>query len=329
MNGKNSLTTFLPPTWPMVRLKHIASICYGKALPKDDREETGKVPVFGSSKTTGFHDIAYHSKPSIVIGRKGSVGSIQYVDVPFWPIDTVFFLDDVLPCVELRFLAAAINYFGLDRYKIVVGVPGINRTDLENFCFPLPPLSEQQRIVEILHEAEEIRRLREMAEAKASKTIPSMFISFFGDPGDNPNNWPKYPLSSLAEKYSDGPFGSNLKSSHYTDRGVRVVRLQNIGVGSFLDDDQAFISEEHFESLSKHECLPGDVLIGTLGDPNLRACLLPQQMERALNKADCVQFRADRSIVTGAYVCWTLNMPGTLRMAERLQAGQTSVMSRL
>src|SRR5205823_5312771 len=87
--------------------------------------------------------------------------------------------------------------------------------------------------------------------------------------------------------------------------------------------DEAFITEEHFETLSKHECLPGDVLIGTLGEPNLRACILPKAVERALNKADCVQFRPDHSKVTAAYICWLLNMPGSLRMAQSLQAGQT------
>lgn len=323
MNGDLSLTSMLPVTWRMARLKHVASARYGKALPTDSREKAGQVPVFGSSTTTGFHDVAFHQKPSIVIGRKGTVGSVQYVNVPFWPIDTVFFLDNVSPCVDLRFLAAALTYFGLERYKIVVGVPGINRGDLENFQFPLPPLSEQQRIVDILQEAEEIRRFRAEAEAKTAELIPRFFISVFGDPGQNPKKWPRETLASLAEKYSDGPFGSNLKSSHYVDRGVRVVRLQNIGVGSFLGDDEAFISEEHFASLAKHECLPGDVLIGTLGDPNLRACILPIKVGRALNKADCVQFRPDRSKVTAAYACWLLNMPGTLRMAQSLQAGQT------
>ncbi len=202
-------------------------------------------------------------------------------------------------------------------------IAGITRDSLALEQIPLPPLSEQQRIVEILQEAEEICRLRAEAEAKTTELIPRLFISIFGDPGQNPKKWSRHPLSSLAEKYSDGPFGSNLKSSHYTDRGVRVIRLQNIGVGFFLGDDEAFISEGHFAPLAKHGCLPGDVLIGTLGDPNLRACILPKEVGRALNKADCVQFRPDRSKVTAAYVCWLLNMPGTLRMAQSLQAGQT------
>lgn len=85
----------------------------------------------------------------------------------------------------------------------------------------------------------------------------------------------------------------------------------------------SLISEEHFASLSKHECRPGDVLIGTLGDPNLRACIQPDSMAVAMNKADCVQFRVDQRRADPAWACWLLNMPGTLAMASALAHGQT------
>ena len=53
---------------------------------------------------------------------------------------------------------------------------------------------------------------------------------------------------------TDGPFGSNLKTSHYTDSGPRVIRLQNIGDGVFVDE-KAHISQDHFNSLLKHHVL--------------------------------------------------------------------------
>jgi type I restriction enzyme S subunit len=105
--------------------------------------------------------------------------------------------------------------------------------------------------------------------------------------------------------------------------GVRVIRLQNIGVGRFIDDDAAFITPEHFASLAKHLCLPGDLLIGTLGDPNLRACIQPTGIEKALNKADCVQMRVNPTVADALWVCWLLNMPGTLALATAMLHGQT------
>jgi type I restriction enzyme S subunit len=99
--------------------------------------------------------------------------------------------------------------------------------------------------------------------------------------------------------------------------------LQNIGVDAFNDDDKAFISASHFEGLKKHSCVPGDILIGTLGDPNLRACIQPPHIPIALNKADCVQMRCDPKRALAEYVCALLNCPSTERMAQDKIQGQT------
>jgi len=190
---------------------------------------------------------------------------------------------------------------------------------------PLPPLPEQRRIAAILDKANALRTKRRAALAQLDTLTQSIFLDLFGDPATNPKGWPSRQLGQCAIKFSDGPFGSNLKSSHYTEAGVRVVRLQNIGVGEFLDADAAYISEHHFSKLKKHECLPGDVLVGTLGDPNLRACIQPRWLPVALNKADCVQIRPDSRTTTPEFLCALLNQSATERMAQNRMYGQTRV----
>ena len=130
-------------------------------------------------------------------------------------------------------------------------------------------------------------------------------------------------LSDVAISVHDGPFGSNLKSSHYVDRGVRVVRLQNIGVGYFDDRDRAFVADEHFARLRKHECRAGDVLIATLGDPIIRACRQPPWLKIALNKADCLRLECDPDRVVPEYVVHFLNSHATQAQAKGLAHGQT------
>jgi len=186
-------------------------------------------------------------------------------------------------------------------------------------------LPEQRRIAEALDRAEALRAKRRAAFAQLDTLTQSIFLDMFGDPATNPKMWPLRTIGELAAKFSDGPFGSNLKTEHYADEGIRVVRLQNIGVGEFLNDNKAYISEQHFERLKKHECRPGDILVATLGDPNLRACIQPKWLQIALNKADCVQFRAEEHIANGAYVCALLNQPSTACMAHGLMLGQTRV----
>jgi type I restriction enzyme S subunit len=58
----------------------------------------------------------------------------------------------------------------------------------------------------------------------------------------------------------DGPFGSNLKTSDYTDAGVRVVRLENLANPRFVEEKRTFVSAEKYESLRKHTVVEGDIL---------------------------------------------------------------------
>lgn len=202
-------------------------------------------------------------------------------------------------------------------------IRGVTREVVAALEVPLPPLEEQRRIAAILDRSDALRAKRREVAAQLEALTHSVFYEMFGDPARNERSWPTLSLQELATKFSDGPFGSNLKSEHYVYAGVRVVRLQNIGVGRFVNDDAAYIALDHFAKLKKHECRPGDVLIGTLGDPNLRACLLPESVAVALNKADCVQMRVDRGIALPEYVCALLNQPGTMALARSLILGQT------
>lgn len=145
----------------------------------------------------------------------------------------------------------------------------------------------------------------------------------FGDPSTNPKGWNTKRLGELAIKFSDGPFGSNLKSEHYKDRGAIVIRLQNIGIGRFVDNSLSYISESHYNYLIKHECKPGDVVVATLGEPNLRACLIPDYLGLALNKADCVQIRVNETLANRYYIRDIINLPSMLLLANEYFHGQT------
>src|SRR5207237_167749 len=108
-----------------------------------------------------------------------------------------------------------------------------------------------------------------------------------------PKHWTIASLDMLAESsdaITDGPFGSNLKSSHYTSAGPRVIRLQNIGDGEFVDVS-AHISPSHFKDLEKHSVEPGDLVCALLGDTLPRACFIPEHVGPAIVKADCPRVR--------------------------------------
>lgn len=112
-----------------------------------------------------------------------------------------------------------------------------------------------------------------------------------------PEHWLVSTLTRHTLARCDGPFGSGLKSEHYVDSGVRVIRLQNIKTDGFDASNEAFIEEEYFlRELAGHDVRQGDLLIAGLGDENNtvgRACVAPRGIEPAMVKADCFRFRLD------------------------------------
>ena len=107
----------------------------------------------------------------------------------------------------------------------------------------------------------------------------------------------------------DGPFGSKLKTEHYiSNKGYAVVRLGNIGIGSFVWGKEGHISRDHFESLTSNHLLPGDLLVAGLADPLVRCCEVPVELGPAINKADCFRVRP-HFLIDRAYIRWYLNSP--------------------
>jgi type I restriction enzyme S subunit len=125
-----------------------------------------------------------------------------------------------------------------------------------------------------------------------------------------PRGWAWIKLGDLtaAERnaITDGPFGSKLKTEHYTDAGPRVIRLQNIGEGLF-QDAEAHISDKHFRSLEKHQVFAGDLVIAALGVVLPRACIIPSGLGPAIVKADCIRFKPNSELGLPSYLCLALN----------------------
>lgn len=168
-----------PSNWGTVKVKDVAKLSYGKALLANSRANSGNVLVYGSGGIVGKHDTSLSDGPSIIIGRKGNVGAIYLVDKPFWCIDTAFYLESISEMVDVAFLAHTLQVANLSQYTRSVAIPGIGREDIENVMIPLPPLPEQCRIVAILREADEIRKLRQEANEKFKKLYNATFQDFF------------------------------------------------------------------------------------------------------------------------------------------------------
>lgn len=115
-----------------------------------------------------------------------------------------------LKLVEPKYIASFLHWSwrqGLFRSLVTqwVNQAAINQRQLGTVEIPLPPLSEQRRIVEVLDQADALRRLRAGAAAKAQRILPALFLKMFGDPATNPKNLRRERLGNLI-KVRSGQF---------------------------------------------------------------------------------------------------------------------------
>jgi len=133
-------------------------------------------------------------------------------------------------------------------------------------------------------------------------------------------------FGDLLNYASDGPFGSKLKTEHYAEAGARVVRLQNIDVLRFDDSDKAFIPIDYYNELKRYALFSGDILVAGLGDdahPVGRACLVPEWLSPAINKADCFCLRPDKKAVLSEFLCYLLNSLYARKELMKITQGTT------
>lgn len=130
----------IPKGWRIGKLEEIVEFAYGKNLPKTKRQP-GNYPVFGSNGIIGYHSDYLVQGPGIVIGRKGTLGEVYWVEENFFPIDTTFYLINKLKSNSLYF-----HYFLLKGQDFLKSssdsaVPGLNRNMAYSNEVIIPPIN--------------------------------------------------------------------------------------------------------------------------------------------------------------------------------------------
>ncbi|MBJ8363923.1 restriction endonuclease subunit S [Citrobacter cronae] len=139
----------IPTHWVVCRLKNLATIKNGQDY-KSVQVEDGH-PVIGSGGQFTFASKFMYDKPSVLLGRKGTIDKPLYINEPFWTVDTMYYteLNKGVDAKYLYYLALTIQF---SRYSTNTALPSMTQEHLSNYKFSIPRVeSERRGIIDFLH----------------------------------------------------------------------------------------------------------------------------------------------------------------------------------
>ena len=161
---KDSELGRIPESWEVGKIMDILTIKYGKSQ-KEVENPNGDYPILGSGGLMGYANGYLYDKPSVLIGRKGTIDKPQYIEKPFWTVDTLFYSD-----IKLDNLPLFVYYLFLTidwrKYNEASGVPSLSVNNIHNIKISIPPLEEQKQIAEILSTVD--KKIENLKEKKQS-----------------------------------------------------------------------------------------------------------------------------------------------------------------
>ena len=195
----------------------------------------------------------------------------------------------------------------------------------------LPPSAEQRAIAGALSDVDAligaleqlIAKKRDLKQATMQQLLTGQtrLTGFSGE-------WESVQFADIADKsipwsIGGGPFGSNLKASDYTDEGVRIIQLQNIGDGRFHNDYAIHTSEAKADELLSNNIYPGEIILSKMGDPVARACFVPTMDRRYLMASDGIRLAVDSRRFNNRFVHDFINSVYFRKKAIEASTGST------
>ena len=159
-------------------------------------------------------------------------------------------------------------YLKGETFKMQSKTTGIHNLDFKAYnrlSIPIPPISEQQRIVEELDLLGSVIEKKKEQLKELDNLAQSIFYDMFGDPVTNERGWEKKKIGELAS-VKTGPFGSMLHKEDYISKGIPLVNPIHIKDFHIVADMDFTISDEKAEELNKYILQKGDVVFARRGD---------------------------------------------------------------
>ena len=298
----------IPDGWQRVRLGDVLKLEYGVSLP-DRNRSPGQIPVIGSAGVVGHHDQATNDGPGIVIGRKGSIGSVTWVGEDFVPIDTTYFVVPVEGKVVFRWALHFLRREDLSKLNRATGIPGLNRDDVYALSRSIPPLPEQRAIAAVLDSIDDAIKGAEAVIAATeglrdallhdllTRGLPGQHTKFRDVPGLGtiPTDWEVVRLGDVIE---EGPTNGIYKPDSEYGSGVCLIRIDDFGFGEFAHFGDFQRLRATREEIRRFEVKEGDIVINRVNSLSHigKSVLIPKVNEPTLFESNMMRLRLGKAV---------------------------------
>lgn len=249
-------------------------------------QRPGAVPVVSSSGISSYHDTANVKSPGVVLGRKGLVGSVYFLDVDYWPHDTTLWVKDFHGNNE-KFVYYFFKNFASQLSGLDVGSanPTLNRNHVHPIQVFWPPISEQVSIAHILGTIDEKIELNKQINSTLEKIAQSLFKRWFIDfefPDENgnpyrssggrmidsesgkiPEGWKVKELNAFG-RIVCGKTPSKKESQYYENGEIPFIKIPDMGDQIFPIKTEDKLSKNGAESISNKELPPFSVCVSCI-----------------------------------------------------------------
>jgi type I restriction enzyme, S subunit len=332
--------------WHHVEMGQVADVVSGYGFPREYQGLTnGEFPFF----KVGDMNLPGNEKCMTTIANTISVATLKKLKAKTFPKGTVIFPkigaaiatnkkrvltqpsvvdNNVMGLIPKPHINSWYVYYWMLQFDLrcvsnIGPVPSMRKTEVERVSIPLPPLSEQHRIVEILDQADALRKKRVEADAKAARILPALFCKMFGDPARNPHKWNIKPLGQIIR---DKPqYGANASAVEWVEGLPRYVRITDITEnGRLLKSGEVTLDLEDWEP---YRLVPGDLLFARSGNTVGKTYLYRQEDGLCAYAGYLIRFKADPEQVTPWYL-FALTQTGYYKSwveARKRVAGQPNV----
>jgi type I restriction enzyme S subunit len=301
-------------TWKNGTLSDLVFFQRGFDITKAQQQD-GRVPVISSSGVQSYHSEAKVTGPGVIIGRKGTLGSVHYSDTDYWPHDTTLWSKDFRGN-DTKFVYYFLKTLNLQKFDTGNSNPTLNRNHIHLINIRFPDVETQQRIASELAIydsliANNISRI-ELLERSARMLFEEWFVRFRypGHEHDKivdgvPEGWERSTIDGICTEFIDGDW---LESKDQGGDSFRILQISNIGENAFVETgNYRFITEETFKRLRCTEVRPGDIIISRMPEPIGRAWLVTKKPWRMVTAVDVTIARSDNSKVDLYYFLHHLN----------------------